>query len=218
MQQTTNVDTIWTQENIFYDEGENNYIYSIAGINYEISPKHYAGMKYTITLISNQSSISKMNSIVLANGTFYDEWNSKEESISENEPDHRFNIYYNGEVGKLKIDMNADFYSSKQSLQSLIKEVSLEFEDRTVSSINDVNNQLFASKLVLLYPILRGQLLLGSEYTNTNREDIYKNMENYVPSSNTTIHERNNSFFVEYSREITIGQVGAGLRYENASS
>lgn len=94
MQQTTNVDTIWTQENIFYDEGENNYIYSIAGINYEISPKHYAGMKYTITLISNQSSISKMNSIVLANGTFYDEWNSKEESISENEPDHRFNIYY----------------------------------------------------------------------------------------------------------------------------
>ena len=218
MRQTTNVDTIWTQENKFYDEAENNYINSIAGINYEISPKHYAGMKYTLTLIPSQSSLSRMNSIVLANGTFYDEWNSNEESISDNEPAHRFNIYYNGEIGKLKIDMNTDFYSNKQSSQSIVKEVSQEYEDRTVSSVNDVNNQLFASKLVFSYPVLKGQLLLGSEYTNTNRDDIYKNMENYVPSSNTTIHERNNSFFVEYSREIIIGQIGAGLRYENVRS
>lgn len=218
MLQTTNVDTVWTQENKFYFEGKNNYLTGIAGLNYEFSPKHYAGMKYTVTMTPNHSSNSNMNSIVKANGAFYDEWNSREASTSDNKPSHRYNIYYNGEVGNLKIDMNTDFYKSYQSSRSQVTEISQEFDNRTITSYNNVNNQLIASKLVLSYPVLKGQLSFGTEYTNTKREDTYLNEENYVPSSNTTIHETNNSYFVEYSHEIPFGQVGAGLRYENVSS
>lgn len=218
MHQITNVDTVWTQENKFYFEGKNNYLTGIAGINYEFSPKHYAGMKYTITMTPNHTSTSNMNSIVKANGAFYDEWNSEEASTSDNKPSHRYNIYYNGEVGDLKIDMNTDYYKSYQSSRSQVTEISQEFDNRTITSNNNVNNQLIASKLVLSYPVLKGQLLFGTEYTNTKRKDTYLNEEDFIPSSNTSIHERNNSYFVEYSHEIPFGQVGAGLRYENVKS
>lgn len=36
-----------------------------------------------------------------------------------------------------------------------------------------------------------------------------------IPSSNTSIHDQNNSFFAEYSRSTPLGKLGAGVRYED---
>ena len=218
MWQKTYVDTLWTQDNTFLAEGKSKTLLGIAGINYEITPKHYAGIKYTVSAFPNDKSVTNMNSTVLADGELYDKWSSHELSQDNNEPAHRFNAYYNGDFGKLKVDFNTDFYANKQSQSSFVSETSQEYEDRSVNSENNVSNRLIASKLVLTYPVFIGNLSFGSEYTNTHRTDEYINVEQYVPSSNTTIHEQNNAFFAEYSLMVPIGQIGAGLRYENVRS
>lgn len=218
LQQKTYVDTLWTQNNTLYSNGYSNTLMGIAGVNYEISSKHYAGMKYTLSVFPSNRTSSTMNSTVLANGGFYDKWDSREEKISENKPAHRLNAYYNGSFEDLKVDFNTDYYANKQFSRSLVSETSQEYDSRTVISENNVSNRLMASKLVLSYPVFGGQLSLGNEYNNTHRKDEYRNEQNIVPSSNTTIKEQNNNFFIEYSRAISIGQLKTGLRYENVRS
>lgn len=216
--QNTFVDTLWTQENTLYLNGVSQVLRGITGVNYEISPKHYAGVKYTLSAYPDAEHTSTLNSTVLADGVFYDEWHSIEKNKDQNKPAHRMNAYYNGVFGDLNVDFNADFFSNKQLSNSSVTETSQEYDDRTVNSENNVRNRLVASKLILSYPVLGGKLSLGNENTDTYREDDYRNVENFVASSNTTIKERNNSFFAEYSRTIPIGQFSAGLRYENVRS
>lgn len=218
MTQNTYVDTLWTQMHTIDFEALTHTLTAVAGVNYEISLKHYMGIKYTHTAFPSSSRLSELNSTVYADGIFYDNWKSIEERRESHKPAHRLNTYYSGNIGDLKLDFNADFYKGTTISNAFVTETSQEYDDRKVSSENSVNNQLVASKLVLSYPLLGGQLLAGSEFTYTDREDEYTNDLNIVPSSNTTIKEQNNSFFAEYSRLTPIGQLGAGLRYENVQS
>lgn len=216
--QKTYVDTLWTQENTFVIDGDYRKLTGIAGVNYEITPEHFAGIKYTYSAFPRKESMSVLNSTVVANGSFYDQWSSSEKKTSSSDPTQWINAYYNGRFGDLKIDFNTDFYTNTTFAQSLVKETSQEYDDRIVNSENDVKNQLIASKVVASYPVLGGQFLIGSEYHKTHRDDVYRNEQNIVPPSNTTIEEQNNSYFTEFSRATPIGQIGAGLRYENIRS
>lgn len=218
MQQETHADTLWMQDNHLISKRYSNTLRGIAGINYEISSKHYLGMRYTLSAFPSEKSSSTMNSIVNADGNFYDKWNSLEDVRLNNKPSHRLNAYYNGSFKELDVDFNTDYYNAKLYSRTSVTETSQEFEDRTVNSENNVSNSLFASKLVLSYPILDGRFSLGGEYTKTNRKDSYQNAENIIVSSKNSIQQQNNSLFVEYSRVTPIGQFGAGLRYENVHS
>ena len=218
MTQNTYVDTLWIQENDMYSDRLSHTLTGIAGVNYEISPKQYIGMKYTHTAFPSFNSLTELNSIVLADGVFYDKWNSVEETKTSHKPSHRLNAYYNGSFGDLKLDFNTDFYKGTAISKSFVTETSQEYDNREVKSENLVDNRLIAAKLVLSHPLFGGQLSAGSEFTDTDRKDEYTNNQKIVPSSNTTIKEQNSSFFAEYSHPTPIGQLGAGLRYENVQS
>lgn len=218
MTQNTYVDTLWIQENDMYSDRISHTLTGIAGMNYEISTKQYVGMKYTHTAFPSFNSLTELNSTVIANGVFYDKWNSVEETKTSHKPAHHLNAYYNGSFGDLKLDFNTDLYKGTAISKSLVTETSQEYDNREVNSENRVDNRLIAAKLVLSYPIFGGELSAGSEFTDTDRKDEYTNNQKIIPSSNTTIKERNNSFFAEYSHTTSIGQFGAGLRYENVLS
>ena len=218
MTQNTYVDTLWIQENDMYSDRLSHTLTGIAGVNYEISPKQYIGMKYTHTAFPSFNSLTELNSTVLADGVFYDKWNSVEETKTSHKPSHRLNAYYNGSFGDLKLDFNTDFYKGTAISKSFVTETSQEYDNREVNSESRVDNQLLAAKLVLSHPLFGGQLSAGSEFTDTDRKDEYTNNQKIVPSSNTTIKEQNSSFFAEYSHPTPIGQLGAGLRYENVQS
>ncbi|MDD2477173.1 MAG: outer membrane beta-barrel family protein, partial [Dysgonamonadaceae bacterium] len=218
MTQNTYVDTLWIQENDMYSDRLSHTLTGIAGVNYEISPKQYIGMKYTHTAFPSFNSLTELNSTVLADGVFYDKWNSVEKTKTSHKPSHRLNAYYNGSFGDLKLDFNTDFYKGTAISKSFVTETSQEYDNREVKSENRVDNRLIAAKLVLSHPLFGGQLSAGSEFTDTDRKDEYTNNQKIVPSSNTTIKEQNSSFFAEYSHPTPIGQLGAGLRYENVQS
>ncbi len=217
--QETFVDTVWTQKNEFIIDGLSTPLTSIAGVNYEISPNHYAGMKYTLTSFLGKNVMeSNTQSDVYTNGAFYDRWESNEQQKEYNKPRHRLNAYYNGKFGELKVDFNSDFYRSSQSTASSITENSQEYDNRTITSDNRIKNQLFATRLVLSYPVLNGQFSVGNEYTRTLRDDDYTTNNQDISSTNTSIHDKNSALFAAYSRSTSIGQIAAGVRFENVYS
>ena len=70
---------------------------------------------------------------------------------------HTLNVYYNGKVGSTSIDFNTDYVFSKDRKSQFNDEVSQEQQSRTVTSNNVVRNQLWASKLVLSWPLWGGK-------------------------------------------------------------
>jgi len=214
--QTAFVDTLWTQANTLDVDGVANPLTTIAGINYEINPNHYVGAKHTMSLSPGKNEQSIVTtSDVYANDEFFDTWKSVNDQKNDNKPRHRLNVYYNGTIGDFKIDFNSDFYKGNQFSQTNITESSQEYDDRYIKSSNRIENRLFATRLVLSYPVLGGQLSAGNEYTRTHRNDEYMTDMDVIPSTNTAIHDQNNSYFAEYSRSTPIGKLGAGIRYED---
>ena len=186
----------------------------VLGTNYQFNDKHWVGFQYTSSIRIYDKSTGRFVADVLADGNFYDhlETNNVEET-SHNMP-HSLNIYYNGEVGKTSIDFNADYYFNKTHARNRDVEESQEWDDRSLHSVNNVRNELFAGKLVLSWPLWNGTLTAGGEANYTHRNDDYFNSFHLVPSSETEVKEQNYSVFVEYSRMTPIGQVRGGLRDE----
>lgn len=207
-------DTIWHQDNHGRSQGNYNILRLVLGTNYQFNDKHSVGFQYTSSIRIYDKSTGRFVADVLADGNFYDhiETNNVEET-SHNMP-HSLNIYYNGEVGKTSIDFNADYYFNKTHARNRDVEESQEWDDRSLHSVNNVRNELFASKLVLSWPLWNGTLTAGGEANYTHRNDDYFNSFHLVPSSETEVKEQNYSVFVEYSRMTPIGQVRGGLRDE----
>lgn len=83
------------------------------------------------------------------------------------------NAYYVGKIGALKIDFNTDYYWYGDKNRMNIKE-SVTGEDNQIKnsqadSYRNNRNSLVASKLVLGFPLFKGELSVGGEYSSLNR-------------------------------------------------
>ena len=212
--QDVTADTTWHQNNHGRSQGNYNILRLVFGANYQFNDKHTMGIQYNSSIRLKDVDKGFFAAEVIANGNFYDSLMTNNKNKTRHNMPHSLNLYYNGEVGKTNIDFNADYYFSKNRESECSLEESQEWEDRTVTSINTVRNELFASKLVLSWPLWDGNLSVGSEIDYTHRNDDYLNPEQIVPSSYTEVKERNYSTFIEYSWLTPIGQVSGGLRDE----
>ena len=86
-------------------------------------------------------------------------------------------------AGKTEIDFNADYLFDKNGDNTIQREESSNKEDRVVTSTNTLRSELFAAKLVLSRPLLGGNVMIGAEYSHTERQDDYVNPEGYVPTT-----------------------------------
>lgn len=130
------------------------------------------------------------------------------------------NIYYVGKIGKLGIDFNTDWFWSKGNNRNNIdehyQEVNSEIQNQLVSSTTSKYNRLIASKMVLSYPLLGGDLSVGGEYSFTNRNTNYTIIPNTLADNVIDrIKEGMASAFVTYNRDFGKLNMEAGLRYEN---
>ena len=129
------------------------------------------------------------------------------------------NVYYVGKIGKLGIDFNTDWLWSKNNEDDVTKEqyqeVGMDAQSQTVHSLTDKKYRLLASRLVLSYPLLGGELSLGGEYSNTHRTSKYQVVPtNFVSDDDSRITESMASSFLAYSRDFGNLSMEAGLRYE----
>ena len=145
----------------------------------------------------------------------------QDESIKK----HIFNAYYNGKVGQLGIDLNIDGLFDDTNTPGRTTEkttlVGAAPVDRTIENNTDNANNFWATKLIFCYPVLKGNLSVGGEYSYNHRTDAYTfQASDYVPvkTTDTEINEKSAAGFVEYGRQFGKVFAQVGLRYEHLTN
>ena len=97
-------------------------------------------------------------------------------------------------------------------------ESSEELEGRLIHSSSTNRNRMLAAKLILTYPIWKGEVSVGSEVSHTKTHGLYNNVEQILTSSDDEIRESNTALFAEYCAPFGNFNIVAGLRYEDVKS
>ena len=193
-------------------------------VNYMVNENHSFGAFYKF----DRHPSSDYNGIILTdnyeNGLFMEHSESRvwqDETISK----HIFNAYYNGKIGQLGIDLNVDglFDDTKTpgSTTETTKDAIGGSTERSFESSTNSGNNFWATKLILSYPVWKGNLSLGGEYSYNHRTDAYTfTSTNYVPvkTTDTEINEKSSAVFLEYGRSFGKVYAQVGLRYEHLTN
>ena len=206
----------WTQKNFLDNTYRSNRLDATVGFNVMPREGHSMGARYAWSGRLHSPATLTTTSDVFLNGQPYDHLLSHGFSDNSTQRSHDLNAYYNGRLGELGIDLNLDYYKSTSEAKTDYLEESSDREDRDFRTINPLDNQLAAAKLVFTYPLGGGELSWGAEYTYTNRTDDYlSGAEEVVPTSYSQIKEHNVAAFAEWKRTVGILDLSAGLRYEH---
>ncbi len=203
-------------------------------VNYMLNENHSFGAFYKYDRHPNGSFSSMFYTDSYENSIFKERSESKISQEDEFKK-HIFNAYYSGKIGQLSIDLNIDGLFDDTQSPGSTKEVTKKAtsgnqtsppleglgEARSISSNTISSNNFWASKLILGYPVWKGNLSLGGEYSYNHRTDAYDfKATDAVPvkTTDTEINERSAAGFAEYGR--AFGKVFAqvGLRYEHLTN
>lgn len=217
---STNMTTLtkseWNQQLSTVNTKHYNGFLGKLGFSWIIGNKHSVGAFYQNEFARNENK-SDLESDVLENGAFYDSWRTYADNLSKNTPRHAANLYYNGQIDKLNIDFNADYIWNKGVQQTTNEETSQIQEDRFITTYNQRKSRMAAEKLVLSYPVGKGILRLGEEYTNSNTCNRFNTEYADLKNTNSTIKEINIACFVEVMQQLGKLNIGAGLRFEHVN-
>ena len=192
--------------------------------NYMVNENHTFGAYYKYDRTPSSETKGDYLTDMFENGNLTERSASyiwQDQSVKK----HIFNAYYNGKVGQLGIDLNIDglFDDTKTPGRTTEKTtvVDATSADRTIESNTNSANNFWASKLIFSYPILKGNLSVGGEYSYNHRTDAYTfQASDYVPvkATDTEINEKSAAAFVEYGRQFGKVFAQAGLRYEHLTN
>ena len=216
-EQTVFADTLWVTTNKQKDKYHNPFLEGRFGFNYQLDDNNSFGGFYqnTYDYVKNWGDY---NDEIRADGLMYDHLQNSGVNRAKGSPKHQANLYYTGKIGKLAIDFNADYIYRNQRNRNQQQELSDEFDDRDVNTYALTRSRLMAEKLFVTYPIGKGQIEVGEEYTNTRWNSSFENTEGYIANSNNEQHEQAIAPFMELRQQIGRLQLSAGLRYEHVTS
>ena len=193
-------------------------------LNYMINENHTFGVYYKYDRTPSGETKGDYLTDMFENGILTERSASyiwQDQSVKK----HIFNAYYNGKVGQLGIDLNIDGLFDDTKTPGRTTEqttaVSAAPVDRTIENNTNSANNFWASKLILSYPVLMGNLSLGGEYSYNHRTDAYTfQATDAVPvkSTDTEINEKSSAIFLEYGRQFGKLFAQAGLRYEHLTN
>ena len=210
--QTMNTSAEWkTQTQLEKRLKRKVYFKGEIGFNYELNENHSFGVRYMPdTNFGEGKQESKGKSLTTKDGEAMEE----NEYITQNRylPDlnHSINGYYVGKLGQWTMDFNADYMFSKSRMEQLV----LNNQTNEVSSRNNVRNNLYAAQLMLMRPLGRGNFVIGTEETFTNRHDVFK-QSGFSADANDHIKQSVYSVFTQYGIRFGKFNLSAGLRYEH---
>lgn len=194
--------------------GHNGGMQYTFGANWQINENHSIGFKLDHDVNSFGGGRTIFDADVLTDNVVTDHLQSI--SISDNPYNGQWlgNFYYDGNVGKLNINFNADFVTGMTTVNTNVHEDS-RLSPADIATSSDSHTSMGAGKLVLSYPIGKGMLQTGAEETYVTSGQEYKTDMPVFPSSDATLTENTIAGFVQYSLRLPFGQLNAGLRYEH---
>ena len=193
-------------------------LYYKAGLSYDFNTDHSIGFSISSQHIFSSIFKTDMEQHYTKNGAFYGDVFLETDIREKNKPVWELNSYYVGKVGKLGIDFNATVLCNCSENINYQYEHSEELGSRPITTTTDDKSTMAAGKLVLTYPVWKGELTGGSEVTSTQRHGNNLNAEGIIPASDTEREEKNIAGFAEYQMQLGQWHMNAGLRYEHVST
>ena len=209
------------QESHSRNHFKNNGIDYNLGFNWQIAENHSVGAR-----IQRNDRFNATTDLMVETDVehrYLDTQERQKEHNSSTQDEHRHtyynwegNAYYNGQVDKLGIDLNVDFLMDKTAVNNHINELINHTDRHTMEQDNSTFTRLWASKLVLTYPVWKGQLEAGTELSFVTRNNS-SSITNYpLPASDSKVKENNIAAFAAYNFNLEkVGTFSAGLRYEH---
>lgn len=200
----------------------NNFWYTMlggkVGASYDFNEHNSIGFSYNLSGLLYEGGRARTQQTITRNKSlegFVEQF--LDMNVSE-KPWHEANIYYVGKVGKLGLDFNGSWIWKKLVQDYASFETSPQLGDRDMHTYSVNRNNMLAGKLILTYPIWKGELSIGSEVTRSNSHGIYENKERVVSPSDDKIRESNIAGFAEYQMKLGGWRFSGGLRYESVNS
>ena len=220
--QYSTIEDITTTDKVFRQYGpytmtwkHDNLTYT-AGINWQLSDNHSLGVRTDLTHRPKSGTNQVIyDEDVFENDVLMDHLYSHQTSKESKPLGWLTNTYYNGKVAQLSIDFNFDFMSNGTDTDRENIEQS-KVQDDFVLSKSGTKSHLYATKLVLSYPVWKGELEAGTEMTFMNRNNTYWIDKTLIANTNADITENNIAAFAEYGCDFKkYGNASVGLRYEH---
>ena len=189
-----------------------------AGLSYDFNTDHSIGLSLSSQKVFYEALKSDMKQHYLKNGVFDGDVRLTTDIREQDKPVWELNTYYVGKVGKLGIDLNATVLRRESENNNNQQEISQEYGNRTITTLTNEDRRMVAGKLVLTYPIWKGELSAGSEATSTKSCGGNFNLENIIPKSDTEMKEKNIAGFAEYALQLGEWRLNAGLRFEHVAA
>ena len=193
-------------------------------VNYMLDERHSFGAFYKYDRHPGGDADGFFYTDNYVNG-IYTERSESYISGDDNFRKHIFNAYYNGKVGHLGIDWNVDGLFDKTVEDNSTEETTIDAHNvRSNHSVNNgtkSSNNFWATKLILSYPVWKGNLSAGGEYSYNHRTDAYSFLSAEmlpVKATDTEINEKSAAAFVEYGRQFGKLYAQIGLRYEHLTN
>lgn len=188
------------------------------GASYDFNADNSVGLSYALSGSPYQGGTAHSPQTIWRDGTLEGEVDQLMDMRMDDTPEHEANVYYVGKAGRLGIDFNGSWLWKKTTRDYTSYEQSLQLGDRTVTTHNENRNTMLAGKLVLTYPVWKGELSAGTEVTRSHSHGLYTNVEQVLSSSDDDIRERNIACFAEYQVRLGNWSISGGLRYEAVNS
>lgn len=209
-------------------------------VNYQVNANHSFGAFYKLDNGFRQHMEGTLNtdsylSSALATAPSPEEvlLERSESELSSNVTTlkHIFNGYYSGRFGKLGVDFTTegqfDSTDDNNETNETTLHPSMPDTHRSVKNFNDVSNSFAAAKLIFSYPVWKGNLSFGTEYSYNNRTDsyTYESRDGQgqvvmlpVKTSDNELRENAAAGFVEFGRTFGRLYAQAGVRYEHLNN
>ena len=217
--------TLWdktlTTEKTFLQQGpytmtwKNDQLTYTAGVNWQLSDNHSLGVRADLTHYLGGTNQVIYDEDVFENDVQIDHLYSHQTSDETKPLSMLTNTYYNGKVGQLGIDFNFDYMTGGTDTDRENNEQS-QMNDDFVLSKSGTDSRLYATKLVLSYPLWKGTVEAGTEMTFAKRHNTYWIDKGTIANTDADIRENNVAAFAEYGRDFgKYGNASIGLRYEH---
>ncbi|MDD6777798.1 MAG: outer membrane beta-barrel family protein [Bacteroidales bacterium] len=186
------------------------------GLNWQVNDRHSLGAKVDYAITTDADTRERLNMDKWDRGSHIENVNSEGRKWSENPHNVLVNAYYNGTLGRLNIDFNTDMFFSKDNEHQDMDETATTI-DREVRAVATSSNDMVATKLVLSYPLWRGQLQAGTEETFVSRKNSNEITGTPLPDSRSQVKDNVYAGFVQYNFALSQDTYfNFGVRYEHA--
>lgn len=219
IEQFAYLDKTWHQVNPTRQPCKTTNLWTKLAMSYAFDTDNSVGASFSYDRYPEQTYHANMITSVYQDNVL-SETSTSDGRIEDRETNLSVNTYYVGKIGKLGIDLNADWYRTKENhpeyLLERYTEIGQSEQQTEVNTQQNTQSDLLAARLVLTYPVLGGELGWGGEYSYSKRKNLYSALPaGLIDDDDSRINEYMTSVFIDYTRQIGNLSIQAGLRYEH---